>query len=72
MKTFISNTGNTITTNHLFSLFLSYGVALAANAPKDIKGHSRGFGYVIMPNNFDTRTTYNFLIKHRSWGRTYQ
>lgn len=63
MKIFIGNLGNNVTASELQSLFSGYGAVMAAHVPEDNLGNSRGFGYVIMPNDAEAEQAVRSLNK---------
>lgn len=65
MKLFIGNLSLEITSQHLYSLFSGFGKVKSAHVALDGKGHSRGFGYVLMALPSDAETAIQTLDKRK-------
>jgi RNA recognition motif-containing protein len=52
MNLYVSNLGEQITDESLGAVFATYGVVSSSKIIKDhVSGHSRGFGFIDMPND---------------------
>ncbi len=65
MRIFISNLGEDITSNDLRTLLSKFGTVTEVHVPTDDLGNSRGFGYVVMPDNKEAEQAMRTLNKKK-------